>query len=108
MTHGPGSAGSIAKVMAKVYSRIKVAYPESSKGELLFMTLRSRYSETRLDDASAIEMVRLSEGYLATLTLQVVLFEIPAARGAMSHAPEVYAEMLEILKEVTAEFAPGS
>ena len=94
--------------MAQAYSRTKAAYPESSKDELLFMTLRSRYSETRVDDASAIEMVRLSEGYLAALTLQVVLFENPAARGAMFQAPEVYAEMLEILKEVTAEYAPGS
>lgn len=108
MTHGPGSAGSIAKAMAKAYSRIKAAYPGSSKGELLFMTLRSCYSETQLDDGTAIEIVRMSEGYLAALTLQVVLFENPAARGARLQAPEVYAEMLEILKEVTAEFAPGS
>lgn len=42
-TYGPGSIGSIAKTMAKTYAKIKKAYPDASNGEVLVMTLISRY-----------------------------------------------------------------
>lgn len=108
MTHGPGSAGSAAKTMARAYTRLKAHYPRASRDELLLLTLRSRYSEGRLDNATTGGMVRNSEGRLALLTLQVIHLENPAARGAMLNAPEVYAEMLDIVEEVTAKFAAGA
>lgn len=108
MTHGPGSAGSVAKAMAKTYWHIKARYPKASLDDLLLMTLRTRYSEARLDNATAAEMVRASEGRLAALTLQVIHLENPYARGAMINAPHVYAEMLDIIEEVTAKYAPGA
>lgn len=108
MTEGLGSAGSVARAMATAYNRVKAYYPGCSANELLFLTLRTRCSEAQLDDASAVEMVRTSGGHLARLSLQVIHIENPAARDAMLHAPAKYVEMLDVIKEVTTQFAPGS
>jgi len=81
----------------------------ASKDELFLATLRSRYmSETEIDNNTANRMVKDAKGCLAKLTLQVVMAEIPAATGAMFNAPQVYAEMVNVIEEVTARFAPGA
>jgi hypothetical protein len=108
ITHGLGSPGSVAKSMARAYSRIKTAYPTASKNELFLATLRTRYTEVEISDATANKMVKDSEGCLAKMTLQVVMAEIPAATGAMLNAPQVYAKMVDVIEEVTAKFAPGA
>ena len=106
ITHGPGSPGSVAKTMANSYRRIKAVYPTVSQDELLLATLRTRYTEVEISDATANKMVKDSEGCLAKMTLQVVKAEIPAATGAMLNAPQVYAKMVDVIEEVTAKFAP--
>ena len=109
ITHGPGSPGSVAKAMAMAYSRLlKAYYSTTSQDELLLATLRSRYSEREIDNATAHKMVKDSKGRLSKLTYQVIIREIPAASGAMLNAPDVYAKMLEVIDEVTAKFAPGA
>lgn len=106
ITHGPGSPGSVAKAMAMAYSRLKAYYPTASQDELLLATLRSRYSEGEIDNATANKIVKDSKGRLAELTYQVIILEIPAASGAMLNAPDVYGKMLEVIDEVTAKFTP--
>jgi len=108
ITYGPGSPGSVAKAMSKAYSRIKAANPTVSKTELLLITLRTRYSESEIDYATANKMVRDSEGSLVKLTIQIIMREIPAATGAMYNAPDVYYEMLNVVQEATGKFAPGA
>jgi hypothetical protein len=108
ITHGPGSPGSVAKAMARAYSSMKAANPSTPKDELLLITLRTRYSESEINDATANEIVKDCEGRLAHLTLKVIMHEIPAATGAMLNAPLVYFEMLNVIQEVTARFAPGA
>jgi hypothetical protein len=109
ITHGPGSPGSVAKSMARAYSRIRAMYSKASKDELLMMTLCSRYAVVRkIDDITANQMVKDSEGRLAKLTLHVIRREIPTATSAMLNAPDVYLEMLDVIEEVTAKFAPGA
>jgi hypothetical protein len=108
ITHGPGSPGSVAKAMARAYSSMKAAYPSASRDELLLITLRTRYSESEINNATASEIVRDCEGRLAHLTLKVIMHEIPAATGAMLNAPRVYLDMLNVVQEVTATFASGA
>lgn len=108
ITHGLGSPGSVAKAMAKAYSRLRVAYPAAANAHLLFLTLRSRYTEFEIDDATVTKMIEESEGSLAKLTLMVIHREIPAATGAMCNAPSVYLEMLDVVSEVTQKYAPGA
>lgn len=108
ITHGPGSPGSVAKAMARAYSTMKATYPTASKDELLLITLRTRYSESEIDNDTADTMSKDSEGRLVQLTLQVIMRENPAATGAMMNAPDVYAEMLSVVQEVTARLAPGA
>ena len=108
ITHGPGSPGSVAKAMARSYTRMKAAYPTSSQDELLFATLRNRYSEGEIDNATANKMVKDSKGLLAKFTCQVIMLEIPAATSAMLNAPDVYYKMLGVIDEVTDKFAPGA
>jgi len=108
ITHGLGSPGSVAKAMARSYSRLKAAYPMASQDELLLMTLRTRYSEAEIDNVTAHEMVKRSRRRLAKLTLEVIMLEIPAATGAMLNAPDVYYNMVDVVEEVTGKFAPGA
>jgi len=108
ITHGPGSPGSVAKAMAMAYSRLKAYYPTASQDELLLATLRSRYSEGEIDNATANKIVKDSKGRLAELTYQVIILEIPAATGAMVNAPNAYLMMRDVINEVTAKFAPGA
>ena len=108
ITHGPCSPGSVAKAMAVVYSRLKTASPLLPKDDLLLATLRTRYSVSQIDDATANRMVKNSKGRLPELTSQLISLEIPAVTGAMLNAPDVYLEMLEVVREVTAKFAPGA
>lgn len=108
MTHGIGSVGSVAKSMAKAYSRAKVAYPTASQDEILFVTLRSRYTVVGINNLTAAElagMVKNSEGRLAALSLQVMMLENPAAKDALLFYPQIYAMMVDVIEEVTAKFA---
>jgi hypothetical protein len=102
-----GSVGE-AKTMAKAYSRIEMACIQASQQDLLLMTLRTRFPQT--DDETLIQMLGVSEGSLGTLTVLVVHNEFPAwkVEGAMRNAPEIYAEMIEVVYEVTPEYAPGA
>ena len=108
ITHGPGSPGSVAKVMARSYTRIKNAYPAMAQSDLLFMTLRTRYSEYKLDETAVVRMIEESQGKLANLIVQVIHLEIPAATGAMINAPSVYLEMLDVVDEVVSRYAPST
>jgi hypothetical protein len=45
---------------------------------------------------------------LAKLTVQVIEIENPTARGVMFKAPDIYFEMLDVINEVTAQYAPGA
>jgi NADPH:quinone reductase-like Zn-dependent oxidoreductase len=108
MTHGIGSVGSVAKSMAKAYNRAKVAYPTASQDEILFITLKSRYTVfeiKNLTEDDMVDMVKDSGGRLAELSLQVVMLENPAARNALLFHPQIYAMMVEVIEEVTAKFA---
>jgi len=108
MTHGIGSAGSVAKSMAKAYSRAKVAYPTASQDEILFVTLRSRYTVVGINNLTADDMVGMVEnsgGRLAALSLQVMMLENPAAKDALLFYPQIYAMMVDVIEEVTAKFA---
>ena len=103
MKHGPGSAGSVAKRMAIAFSTIQKANPHLNKQELLLATLRTRYNSTEIDDSRAARMVSAAQGELTALTIQVIHLENPHAAGAQLRAPDVYAEMLDIILEVTEE-----
>lgn len=105
MIHGPGSVGSVAKAMAKAYTAIKTQCPESTRDELLLMTLRTRYSEAQLNNATALEMVKNSQGRLFALTLQVIHMENSFAQKTMLNAPDIYMEMIKVVEEVTNKFA---
>jgi len=108
LTHGPGSPGSIAKTMAISYSRIRAAYPSATKTDVLLTTIRTRHSESELSEETALGMIKRSEGRLEKLIQEIVFWEIfPKAVGAMMNAPEVYNEMLEVIREVTERYAPG-
>ena len=108
MTHGMGSVGSIAKSMAKAYNRAKEAYPTASQDELLFVTLKSRYTVfgiKNLTEDDMISMVNNSGGSLAKLSIQVVMLENPAASNALLSFPQTYSMMVEVIEEVTTKFA---
>ncbi len=108
ITHGLGSPGSIAKAMATAYSRCRKKYPSLSKKAILFETLRSRYSESEIDEAIARRMVKDSKENLVQLTFEIIHREIPAASSALVNAPDVYNEMIDVVEEITAKFAPGA
>ena len=108
MKHGPGSIGSVAKRMAIAFSTLQKAKPNLDKESLLLATLRTRYKGSTIDDSLAAEMISVAQGSLATLTIQIIHLENPHAAGAQLRAPEVYAEMLDIVGEVTEEYAPGA
>lgn len=108
MVHGPGSVGSTAKAMAKSYSIIKAANPAASDEELLQLTLASRYPSGRLEEAAAASMVEAAAGSLVELTRLVIHLENSRADTVMQNAPDVYDEMLDIIVQVTAKFAPSA
>jgi hypothetical protein len=108
ITHGPGSPGSTAKAMAITYSRIRAAYPNATKTDVLLTTIRARYSESEIDEDTVLGMIKRSKGKLANLTQEIVLLENSAAIGAMINAPDVFGEMLNVIIEVTERYAPGA
>jgi len=108
MTHGIGSVGSVAKSMAKVYNQVKAACPTASQDEILLTTLMSRYSVIGIKNLTTndmVDMIKDSGGQLATLSLQVVMLENPAAKDALLFFPQTYAMMVDVIEEVTAKFA---
>jgi len=108
MTHGIGSVGSVAKSMAKAYNRAKVAYPTASQDEILFVTLKSRYTVLEINNSTEDDMVGMvkdSGGRLAKLSFQVVMLENPAAGNALLFHPQVYAMMVDVIEKVTTKFA---
>jgi hypothetical protein len=93
--------------MATAFSRIKSTYPRASKDELLLATLRSRFSESEIDDERAAEWVAKCEGKLSELAVRVVQCENPGAIEAAYRFPENYALMTKVIRSEVAAITPG-
>lgn len=108
LRHGPGSPGSVAKAMAKWYTRITSARPDLTHEQVLYATLRSRYPEQKLGEDALQQMLAESKGDLATLSMLVVHFGNAAANESMLTLPDIYAQAIEIVRDVTAAHAPAA
>ena len=106
LTCAPGSVGSVAKVMATVYSQLARDHPQLTKKELLVKTLRSRYP--KISDARAWQMVKRGAHRLEYLILQVLWEEHSGYRKAFASNRFRYAEMLDTVKRMTDAHAPGA
>ena len=108
MKYGPGNVGSLAKAQAKVYHQFKKQYPQLPPDELLRRTLKVRLAagamlgDAALSEAEQEEMIKRANGSLATLTMQIAVYENP---DVLDLPQETYSEMFAVIREVIAKYA---
>lgn len=108
LKHGPGSPGSIAKVMAQSYSLIKRDHPQLSHEELLARALARRYTIARIASPELQERMlaaatsgfpNTKRGSFTDLIFQIMQLENPKAfplpREVESLAVDVIHEVLD-------------
>lgn len=112
--HGPGSAGSIAKAMAKDFMRWKHEEPSATKEELLFCTLSVRMASHKifglevLSVEEQIELIRKCDSDLVRIIQYIIHMENPTATEVMFTFPELYKTMLDVIIETVNKYAPGA
>ena len=114
MTHGPGSVGSVARTMAKDYTKVKAQNQTAAEEEILSKVLFNRMiahqtvGSSTLNQIDPLELIEESEAKLTKLIFLVLQLENPTVSQVMLTAPRTFFTMLEIINEVVAEHAPNA
>ena len=108
LKYGPGSAGSVARTMAKSYMQFKKTYPDFSQKDLLLRTLQTRvgaWEKHRLPSLTKAEQekwIEIAEGSLSTLILYILRHENPGLpREALTNF-----EVIGVVDEVVNKYVP--
>ena len=113
LKHGPGSPGSIAKVMAQSYSLIKRDNQDLPHDELLRRALARRYTIARIASpeiqermlaAAMSDSLATKRGSFTELILQIIRLENP--RG-FPLPPDVESLAIDVIHEVLDKHLPA-